>query len=78
LGQATPEQLALRARIILHAAGGVGMRESGRKLGVWPKTVRHWRKRWREVADERSVSERLSDAPRAGVPAVYTSEQICV
>jgi hypothetical protein len=32
--------LALRARIILHAADGMGVRASGRELGVWPKTVR--------------------------------------
>ena len=43
----TPQQLAMRARVILHAAAGVGVRESGRELGVWPKTVRYWRKRWR-------------------------------
>jgi transposase-like protein len=73
----TPQQLALRARIILQAADGVRVRESGRELGVWPKTVRYWRKRWREAADERSVPERLSDAPRSGAPAVYTPEQIC-
>ena len=33
----TPQQVALRARIILHAVEGVGVRESARELGVWPK-----------------------------------------
>ncbi len=28
--RSTPQQLALRARLILHAADGVGVRESGR------------------------------------------------
>ena len=51
----TPQQLALRARIILHAVVGVGVRESARELGVWPKTVRYWRKRWREAAERQSV-----------------------
>jgi transposase len=35
----TPQQLALRARMILHAADGVGVRESARELDVWPKTM---------------------------------------
>ena len=73
----TPQQLAMRARVILHAAAGVGVRESGRELGVWPKTVRYWRKRWREAPDGQSVPERLCDAPRSGAPATYTPEQIC-
>jgi len=43
----TAQQLALRARMIMHAGDGLGVRESARELGVWPKTVRYWRKRWR-------------------------------
>jgi putative transposase len=73
----TPQQLALRARMILGGADGVGVRESARALDVWPKTVRYWRKRWRNSADGQSVLERLSDAPRSGAPATYTPEQIC-
>jgi putative transposase len=73
----TPQQLALRARMILHAGGGVGVRESARELGVWPKTVRYWRKRWRQAADKQSVPDRMADAPRSGAPATYTPEQIC-
>lgn len=72
----TPQQLALRARIIVLAANGTGVRASARELGVWPKTVRHWRKRWRE-ADRRSVPERLADVARPGAPATFTPEQIC-
>ena len=53
------------------------MRESARELDVWPKTVRYWRKRWREAPDGQSVPERLCDAPRSGAPATYTPEQIC-
>ena len=73
----TSQQAALRARMILHAADNVGVRESARELDVWPKTVRYWRQRWREASDEQAVSERLCDAPRAGAPATYTPEQIC-
>jgi putative transposase len=73
----TPQQLAVRARMILHAADGVRVRASARELGVWPKTVRYWRKRWRQAAERQSVPERLADAPRSGAPATYTPEQIC-
>src|SRR6266705_5304610 len=62
----TPQQLAMRARLILCAADGVGVRESARELDVWPKTVRYWRRRWRQAADGQSVAERLTDAPRSG------------
>ena len=58
----TPQQVALRARIILHAVEGMGVRESARELGVWPKTARYWRKRWRDADDKRAVCERLADA----------------
>jgi putative transposase len=75
--RSTPQQLALRARMILHAADTVGVRESAGELEVWPKTVRLWRKRWREAPQKLSVAEKLSDAPRSGAPATYTPEQIC-
>ena len=73
----TPQQLAMRARLVLHAADAMGVRASARELGVWPKTVRYWRKRWRTADDKRSVVERLADAPRSGSPATFTPEQIC-
>src|SRR3974390_357590 len=73
----TPQQLALRARMIVDAAEGVRVRESARELGVWPKTVRYWRKRWRQADDKHSVCERLADAPRSGAPPTYTAEQVC-
>ena len=75
--RSTPQQLALRARMIVHAADGVAVRESARELDVWPKTVRHWRRRWRQADDKHSVCERLADAPRSGAPPTYTPEQIC-
>ena len=73
----TPQQLGKRARLVLHAVEGVGVRESAREVGVWPKTARYWRKRWRQGAGGRSIGERLADAPRSGKPPTYTAEQIC-
>ncbi len=73
----TPHQIALRARIIVRAADGMGVRACAGELGVWPKTVRYWRKRWREAADMQPVCERLADAQRSGAPATFTAEQIC-
>jgi putative transposase len=73
----TSQQLALRARIIVQAADGVGVRASARELSVWPKTVREWRRRWREATEGQSVADRLADAARSGAPAIFTAEQIC-
>src|SRR4051812_16245702 len=75
--RSTPQQLALRARMILQVADGVAVRAVARKLEVWPKTVRYWCKRWRRAADGQPVAERLADAPRSGAPATFTAEQIC-
>ena len=57
----------VRARMILHAADNIGVRESARELDVWPKTVRYWRGRWRQAPAAQSVSERLADAPRSNI-----------
>jgi putative transposase len=73
----TPQQLAERARIILLAAAGKGMTESAAALGVWRKTVRHWRRRWTAANAAAGIAERLSDASRCGAPATFTPEQIC-
>jgi putative transposase len=75
--RSTPQQLASRARMILQVANGTGVRATARELGVWPKTVRYWCKRWRGAADGQRVAERLADAPRSGAPATFTAEQIC-
>lgn len=73
----TPQQIALRARIIQRAAAGVGVHASAQELGVWPKTVRDWRRRWRQAGAGRPAGECLADAPRPGAPATFTAEQIC-
>ena len=73
----TPQQLALRARIILLAGQGLGVTETAQHLGVWRKTVSTWRARWQARAGYESVAERLADEPRPGAPARITPEQIC-
>ena len=70
-----PQQVALRARIILAAAAGEEVRESVRRLGAARSTVQHWRRRWTQSSGR--VAERLADAPRSGTPATFTAEQIC-
>jgi hypothetical protein len=59
--------LALRARIILLAADGVGNRESARRLRGTVQTVRCWRRRWNGEPDL-ALIDRLADAPRPGTP----------
>jgi DNA-binding CsgD family transcriptional regulator len=71
-----PQKLAERARIILLAAAGKGMSETAEALGVWRKTVRHWRRRWEAAASSADVADRLSEAPRCGAPATFTPEQV--
>jgi DNA-binding CsgD family transcriptional regulator len=72
----TPQQVALRARIILLAADGIGNRDSARRLGVTVQTVRCWRRRW-GGEPALALAERLADAPRPGTPPTFTPEQIC-
>ena len=71
----TSQQLALRARIILLADNGTGVRATARELMIEPRTVRHWRQRWLTGTGE--AAERLADAPRSGAPATFTAEQVC-
>jgi putative transposase len=77
----TPQQLALRARIILAAADGRNHRQIARDLGVSIDTARLWRGRWRALQPvalaDLSVAERLEDAPRSGKPARITAAQVC-
>jgi len=77
----TGQQLAMRARIVLLAAEGLSTEEIARRLHLDVDTARQWRARWRASAGtplaERSVAERLADAPKSGRPARITPEQIC-
>lgn len=77
----TPQQLALRARIVLAAAAGCNNAQIARDLDVSLDMARLWRQRWRALdavcLDELPVVDRLSDAPRSGKPVRITDEQVC-
>jgi putative transposase len=77
----TPQQVALRARLVLAAAAGLNNAQVARQEGVEVGTARLWRGRWlglRPIAlADLSVEERLTDAPRSGAPARITAEQVC-
>jgi transposase len=77
----TPQQLALRARIILAADTGLNNAQIARLLDLQVDTVRTWRSRWlacqpASLADL-PLEERLADASRSGKPATITAEQVC-
>jgi transposase len=77
----TPQQLALRARIILAADSGLNNAQIARELHLQVDTVRTWRSRWLACQavslDDLPLQERLSDAPRSGKPATISAEQVC-
>jgi putative transposase len=73
----TPQQLAMRGRIILMASEGYNHREIARALNTTRITARAWRRRWIETANRsQSVEERLQDAERPGAPSTFTMEQV--
>lgn len=73
----TPQQIALRAQIVLLADAGLNHRAIGRELEVSRDMSRLWRNRWLELSQQGvPVGERLADAPRAGGPTTFSLEQI--
>jgi putative transposase len=74
----TPQQLALRARIVLKAADGANNSQIARQLGANVDTARLWRQRWRALQparlDDLPLTDRLTDAPRPGKPRRITDE----
>jgi putative transposase len=73
----TPQQIAVRARIILLAEGGRNHREIARELRISREMARLWRNRWLALSEkELPVVERLADAPRPGGPMSFSLEQI--
>jgi len=77
----TPQQVALRARLVLAAAAGLNNAQVARQEGVDVETARHWRARWLGLQPvalaDLGVAERLTDAPRSGKPSGITAEQVC-
>lgn len=73
----TPQQIALRAKIILLAGVGKNNREIARDLDVSRDMARLWRNRWLITsAQELSVNQRLQDCERAGAPVKFSMEQV--
>lgn len=76
----TPQQLALRARIVLAAADGANNAQIVRLLDVSLDMARRWRERWLVLQpaslEDLPVAERLTDAPRPGKPVRITAEQV--
>ena len=75
-----PQQIAMRARIILAAGDGGNNEQIARVLGIGVDQARHWRTRWlslKGIAEEFSVDERLADRPRPGRPVQISAEQVC-
>lgn len=73
----TPQQIALRAKIILWAAAGSNNSKIAQELGVSIEMSRRWRQRWGEgTATETPVLERLKDEYRPGSPSHFTMEQM--
>jgi transposase len=76
-----PQQLVLRARIVLRAADGQSNATIAEDLRVGLDMVRLWRQRWMLFQPiplaELSVEDRLCDAPRSGKRPRITAEQVC-
>ena len=83
-----PQALARRSTIVLAAAAGERNDPLAARLGCAPTTIRRWRRRWMaaqpdldtldddEARLQARIAEVLADAPRPGVPATFTAEQI--
>jgi len=74
--QTCPQQIAVRARIIVLAGRGAGVRPTADEFGIGRSTVQAWRRWWSENSGA-SVAERLSDAPRPGTRPTFTPEPVC-
>ncbi len=70
------QSIVPRARIILLAKQGVGIKAIALALGIVKNTVKKWLNRWSQ-SSELEVIERLQDLPRSGCPDKFTAEQIC-
>jgi len=77
----TPQQLALRARVVLAAADGLNNTQIATLLQRSLPFVRRWRDRWHGLQvlplDPFPVEERLTDIPRPGRPIQISDTQVC-
>jgi len=73
----TPQQIVLRAKIILMASEGQNHREIARNLDINRQMARLWRNRWLETeGKELSIFQRLKDQERVGTPVKFSIEQV--
>ena len=73
----TPQQIALRAKIILLAEEGKNNREISRTLDISIDMARLWRNRWLATGEnELLASQRLQDSERVGAPVKFSMEQV--
>lgn len=70
-GRTVSHQLVQRARIILLCAEGKGTGEVAELVGVWPRTVTKWRKRFAEGG-----VEALTDLPRPKTTRKLSDEKV--
>lgn len=72
-----PQQIALRAKIILMASDGQNHREIARSLDINRQTARLWRNRWLETDGKKlTIFQRLQDSERVGAPVKFSMEQV--
>lgn len=73
----TPQQIVLRAKIILLGSEEKNHREIARTLDISLDMARLWRNRWLSTRDrELSIFERLQDSERTGSPRKFSMEQV--
>jgi len=73
----TPQQLALRAKIILLASDSKNNREIARTLDINRHTACLWRKRWLATSvGELTITQRLQDSEPVGTPVKFNMEQV--
>ncbi|MBW4669141.1 MAG: helix-turn-helix domain-containing protein [Cyanomargarita calcarea GSE-NOS-MK-12-04C] len=73
----TPQQLALRAKIILFASEGKNHRSIARTLDINRHTACLWRERWLLTsASDLAITQRLQDSERVGSPVKFNMEQV--
>lgn len=73
----TPQQIVLRAKIILLGSEGKNNGEIARGLDISLDMARLWRNRWLETSEqELSIFQRLQDSERTGAPVKFSMEQV--
>lgn len=72
----TPQQLAIRASIILLANAGRNHQDIARELQISRDMAKLWRERWLNLSEQEvEVVNRSQDAERPGVPVKFSPKQ---